>query len=251
MYTSYDRQHHLFWHCVLEKSVNNFAQPSAVTLWSIYIWSWYSELKQRRNSSSQQIAQEKFNADIDLLRTQAGARVAVIPFDAEESFLYRLLDELDGVLFTGGGLDMTLNSTFDRVQSVGLSSIFDPVVLCCEIFTMLANWGSVHSHSMNGLLFQIKLLLTVYNIIFPFTIIHFYLPEVDSVVLENLSHHLCLHTDCHAHFSVRVTSTQRSSGGYVVGHLHGFKSCCRWAVTWLLCQPIATLGPIVWWVENN
>lgn len=41
----------------------------------------------------------------------AGAQVAVIPFDASDDLLGELLASVDGVLFTGGGLSLELNTT--------------------------------------------------------------------------------------------------------------------------------------------
>ena len=43
-----------------------------------------------------------------------GAQVAVIPYDAAALELDALLRSVDGVLFTGGGLSLGLNTTYDR-----------------------------------------------------------------------------------------------------------------------------------------
>jgi hypothetical protein len=42
----------------------------------------------------------------------AGARAAVIPYNANSTILDALFASLNGILFTGGGLDLTYNSTY-------------------------------------------------------------------------------------------------------------------------------------------
>lgn len=43
---------------------------------------------------------------------QAGARVAVIPFNAPHDVLDQLFDSINGLLFTGGGLTLGIDTLF-------------------------------------------------------------------------------------------------------------------------------------------
>lgn len=68
----------------------------------------------------------------------AGARVAVIPFDATDAQLENLLNGVDGVLFTGGGLSLELNTTYDRTAM----KIFHHALRPAEGSRSITLWGT-------------------------------------------------------------------------------------------------------------
>jgi gamma-glutamyl hydrolase len=48
----------------------------------------------------------------------AGGRAAVIPYDASREHLKKLFDSVNGLLFTGGGLDLVSDSTIFRNHEI-------------------------------------------------------------------------------------------------------------------------------------
>lgn len=77
---------------------------------------------------------------------QGGARTVGIPFDASEELLDTLLDSVNGVLFTGGGLSLLPNTTyyktaraiFERVQRKNEAGVHLPLHGTCMGFQLLS-----------------------------------------------------------------------------------------------------------------
>jgi len=55
----------------------------------------------------------------------AGARIIVVPYDAPESTLKMLFDSMNGVLFTGGGLDLKLNTSYMKTLSYFYKTVLE------------------------------------------------------------------------------------------------------------------------------
>jgi gamma-glutamyl hydrolase len=73
---------------------------------------------------------------------QGGARVVPIPFDTPPSEMQHILTSINGVLFTGGALDLEFNSTFVKsaqriLQHVVHAQDYFPMWVTCMGFQML------------------------------------------------------------------------------------------------------------------
>jgi len=76
----------------------------------------------------------------------AGARVAVIPFDAPEAELRSIFRSINGVLFPGGGLNLTADQPFFKVSKLfyelaleaNLKGDYFPLWATCQGFQLVA-----------------------------------------------------------------------------------------------------------------
>ena len=76
----------------------------------------------------------------------AGARVAVIPFDAPEAELRSIFNSINGVLFPGGGLNLTADQPFFKVSKLfyqlaleaNLKGDYFPLWATCQGFQLVA-----------------------------------------------------------------------------------------------------------------
>lgn len=69
----------------------------------------------------------------------AGAQVAVVPYDASDEVLEELLAGVDGILFTGGGLSLELNTTYDRTAMKIFQRVLHPPTTAGRGITL---WGT-------------------------------------------------------------------------------------------------------------